>query len=200
MTTDQPTQPNTRITAEGSDTQLRDAWPHLHPLAELRPAITDARLRAMLDHWLAARGNAAMPAWKDIDPLQLGPLLPHIWSLRYDRADDSFTGRLSGEEVNAIFGKSLRQTRMEDFFAPADVPWIHERCLRIIATPCIALVSGPVYGYTGRYGRGSRIMLPLGEDRATGDEVIGATVYRMHPPGTAISELLAVEQVTYYAL
>jgi hypothetical protein len=200
VTTEQLTQPQTHVSSAGYGTVLQDDWPRLHPMAELLRAISDPRLRALFGHWLAARGDAAMPAWKDIDPLALGPLLPHIWSLPYDRGDDSFTGRLSGEEINAIFGKSLRQTRIENFFAPADVPWIHERCLRIIAQPCIALVNGPVYGYTGRYGRGSRIMLPLGEDRATGDEVIGATVYSMHPPGTAVSELLAVESVTYYAL
>lgn len=210
MTTYRPTQLRAYLTSAGHDTLLRDEWPNLRPLAELAPAIADKRLRAVLDHWLKARGTAAMPAWRDIDPLELGPLLPHIWSLRYDPRDESFSGRLSGEEVNAIFGKSLRHTRIENFFAPADVPWIHERCLRIIARPCIALVTGPVYAYTGHYGSGSRIMLPLGEDHATGDEVMGATVYNLRPAGTVSNEAArngtgsdeaaTTEHVTYYGL
>ena len=205
MTTYRPTQLRAYLTSAGHDTLLQDEWPDLRPLAELAPAIADKRLRAVFDHWLKARGDNAMPAWRDIDPLQLGPQLQHIWSLRYDPHDESFTGRLSGEEVNAIFGKSLRHTRIEHFFAPADVPWIHERCLRIIARPCIALVTGPVYAYTGHYGSGSRIMLPLGEDRVTGDEVMGATVYNLRAAGstrngTASDDAATTERVTYYAL
>lgn len=211
---------HTQITSAAHGARAQEDWPILHPLAELPAAIEDARLRAVFNHWLAARGGRTMPAWRDIDPLQLGPQLSHMWSLRYDQAEDSFTGRLSGEEINAIFGKSLRQTRIEDFFAPDDVPWIHERCLRIIATPCIALVSGPVYAYTGRYGSGCRIMLPLGEtapgesasgesasggDGVIGNEVMGATVYHLQPPGAGPigSEMTAadsVERVRYFAI
>lgn len=189
---------NTTTTSAGHAAMLQDGWPNQQPLDRLMPAITDPRLRHVLAHWLAMRGDHVMPAWRDIDPLQLGPHLAYMWSLRFDPSDSSFTGRLSGEEINAIFGKSLRQTRIENFFAAQDVPWIHERCLRVIAEPCAILVSGPVYAYTGHYGRGYRIMLPLGEDRQHGDEVIGVTSYSLNPPGTEIDNFQPVERVEYF--
>src|SRR5262249_44375964 len=67
----------TRVTSDNHADRCVDDWPRLRPLAELMPAITDARLRAMLAHWLAARHQKRMPAWRDIDPVELGPLLPH---------------------------------------------------------------------------------------------------------------------------
>lgn len=197
--------PDTTTTSAGREAVLQDGWPVLRPLAMLLPAITDARVKAVFEHWLAMRGRNIMPAWRDIDALQISQQLPYMWSLRYDRADNSFTGRLSGEEINAIFGKSLRQTRIENFFAKQDVPWIHERCLRVINKPCIALVTGPVYAYTGHYGSGYRIMLPLGENygsehQAQGDEVIGVTSYTLNPPGPDVASFQPVEQVTYFHL
>lgn len=195
-----PTSHQTTTTSAGYEATLKDEWPAMQPLDALRLAIGDTRLKAMFDHWHQARGDKRMPAWNDIDPLQVKHLLPHMWSLRYDRGGHSFTGRLSGEEINTIFGKSLRHTRIEHFFAAQDVPWIRERCLRVISTPCIILVSGPVYAYAGHYGSGTRIMMPLGEDHAHGDEVIGVTIYELNPPSSEIEHFQPVEHVAYFSL
>jgi len=191
---------DTTTTSAGREAMLQDGWPVLRPLAMLLPAITDQRVKAVFEHWLAVRGHKTMPAWRDIDALQISQHLPYMWSLRYDHSDNSFTGRLSGEEINAIFGKSLRQTRIENFFAKQDVPWIHERCLRVISKPCIALVSGPVYAYTGHYGSGHRIMMPLGDDPDHGNEVIGVTSYSLNPPGPDVANFRPAETVAYFHL
>jgi hypothetical protein len=193
----------TSVTLGPHESVLHDGWPVLRPHSGLLPAINDPKLLAVMQHWLMARDSRPMPAWRDIDPLQLGPYLPFMWSLRYDRQKRGFIGRLSGEEINAVFGKSLRQTPIEDFFAPQDVPWIHERCLRVIEKPCIVVVTGPVYAYTGHYGLGHRIMLPLGDDHGQGmigDEVMGATTYSLSPPGMGPEIFSPVEQVSYFHL
>lgn len=65
--------------------------------------------------------------------------MPVICSWKYDRAEDSFTGRLAGENINAIFGKSLRGARMEDFFKDWNYPAIFLRHKRVVCDPCIAL-------------------------------------------------------------
>src|SRR5258706_5625989 len=197
--TEQPPPGRTSITLGPHESVLHDGWPVLRPHGVLLSAISDQKLLTVMHHWLQVRGDRQMPSWRDIDPLQLGPALPHMWSLRYDRVKQGFIGRLSGEEINAVFGKSLRQTPIEDFFAPLDVPWIHERCLRVIEKPCIIVVTGPVYAYTGNYGLGHRIMLPLGEDHGQGligDEVMGVTTYNLHPPSLAADTFAPVEQVS----
>jgi hypothetical protein len=83
-------------------------------------------LRNVALHWQAARGAKRMPGWRDIDPAAIARYLPIIWSWKYDHRTDSFTGRLSGQDINAVFGKSIRGVPMKDFFAD----WQYELHLR----------------------------------------------------------------------
>lgn len=144
--------------------------------------IEDPALRAVAQHWNAARGAKRLSGWKDIDPTAIARHLPIIWSWQYDRKTDSFTGRLSGEEINRAFGKSLRGASMKDFFAGWDYEKIFQRHRRVVIEPCFAHGKGAVFIHAKRYGEGERIILPLAEDAETGDGIIGATVYRLMQP------------------
>jgi hypothetical protein len=74
-------------------------------------SIRSESLRTLARQWEAARGDRRMPAFRDIDPVEIGRHLRYIWSWKYDRQADSFTGRLAGEEIDRAFGKSLRGMR-----------------------------------------------------------------------------------------
>ncbi|HEY4165111.1 MAG TPA: hypothetical protein VGM59_18740, partial [Dongiaceae bacterium] len=50
-------------------------------------------IRAVAEHWQVARGGKRMPAWRDIDPVMLGPRLRNVWSWKFDRKTELFTGR-----------------------------------------------------------------------------------------------------------
>ncbi len=166
-------------------------------------AIGEPALREVTLHWRAARGGRRMPGWKDIDPAALARHLPIIWSWKYDRGADSFTGRLAGEEINAAFGKSLRGARMSEFFANWQYDLIFARSKRVVTEPAFAHGSGPVFIHAGRHGTGERIILPLAADGIHGDGILGATVYRLEPSrfdeGTAQWDL-AAEKVEFFPL
>jgi hypothetical protein len=134
-------------------------------------------LHDLLRHWRAVRGDRLMPGWSDIDPAQIKPLLPILWSWTYDRASDSFTGRIAGEEINTIFKKSLRHMPMAEFFKDWDYPTIFQRHKRVVDVPCIAIGSGLVFSHAGRQAFGERLILPLASDGVHADGIIGATVY-----------------------
>jgi hypothetical protein len=119
-----------------------------------------------------------MPGWKDIDPAAIAPQLPIVWAWKYDRASDSFTGRLAGEEINAAFGKSLRGVDMKTFFADMSYEVIFARYRHVVTEPAFAIGRGTVFGIARRYGLGVRIILPLAADGNEADGILGATLYR----------------------
>jgi hypothetical protein len=139
--------------------------------------IASSELQNVARHWNKVRGARAMPGWRDIQPSQIAAQLPLIWVYRYDRNTDLFTGRLAGDQIEQIFGKSFRGTPMKDIYPAGEYPWLFARAKRVVCEPSLFLGSGMVFRHVERIGKGERIMLPLADDGADGDGVLGATVY-----------------------
>lgn len=87
-------------------------------------SITSASLRAVALHWNAARGNRLMPSWDELRPAAMAKQLPIVWSYKFDRSTGEFTGRLAGDRITEVFGKSLRGMRPRDFHPPEAGPWV----------------------------------------------------------------------------
>jgi hypothetical protein len=141
-----------------------------------RAAATPA-LKAVARHWNDARGTRRMPSWADIKPSAIAAHLAIVWSYRYDRASDTFTGRLAGEKITAIFGKSLRGLPMTEIFPTDQYPALFARAKRVVIEPAFMRGHGLVFQHLGRYGTGERIILPLADDGEHGDGLLGATEY-----------------------
>jgi len=163
-------------------------------------AIESKKLAEILCYWDKVRGDRPMPGWGDIDAAALKPHLPILWSWKYDRAADQFTGRLAGEEINVIFGKSLRNAKMAEFFADWDYETIFRRHKRVVVEPCIAVGKGKIFIHAKRYGLGERIIMPLAENGVDGDGLIGATIYRLFEAEKDAAASILGEEVAYYPL
>jgi len=146
----------------------------------LDAAIQSPALKVVFAHWLDARGDRTMPAWRNIDAAKIGKHLPMVWAWRFDFALGTFIGRLAGEEIVSVLGKEIRGRPLEQCF-PADAAQVVlERYKTVMIGPRIMHTTGHVHMKTGRHGIGERIVLPLGEDGVHGDGVIGATQYRLN--------------------
>ena len=144
-----------------------------------------------------------MPAWRDIDPVELGRNLRYVWAWKYDRASDHFTGRLAGEEIDRAFGKSLRGADMATFFPPEGAALVIPRHRRVALEPAFMHGEGMVFAHVGRTLIGERIIMPLAEDGISGDGIIGGTIHRPAPEPTADRPLgldFAPERVEFFAL
>ena len=146
-------------------------------------SIESPRLRAIAEYWHRVRGTKLMPAWGDLDAIELRENLPIIWAWKYDRTADRFIGRLAGEEINNAFGKSLRGVDAAEFFKDFDYPKIFARHRRVVTEPCLVHGSGQVFIHAHRIGIGERIIMPLAEDGVHGDGLFGATLYNPRPHG-----------------
>jgi hypothetical protein len=169
-------------------------------ITEFLGHIESPRLLNVARHWLVARGGRRMPGWRDIDPLAIAAELPIVWSWKYDRLADSFTGRLAGDDVDAVFGKSMRGVPMKDFFDARFYELVFARHRRVVTEPALAHGSGPVFVHADRYGQGERIILPLADDGEHGDGLIGATVYPLPSDGESGAELAVAETVLMFSL
>jgi hypothetical protein len=136
-------------------------------------------LRDVALHWHEARHGRRVPGWKDIDPAAIAPHLPIVWAWKYVRDGDTFTGRLSGEEITAVLGKSVRGAVMREYFTASQYEPIFACYKQVMTEPAVAHAGGPVFGQVERQGTCERIVLPLADDGITGDGVIGATVYHL---------------------
>jgi hypothetical protein len=144
-------------------------------------AIQSEPLRVLARQWAAARGGRRMPAFRDIDPVGIGRHLRYVWAWKYDRGEDSFLGRLAGEEIDRAFGKSLRGMRMAAFYAPEVYAVVFPRHRRVVTEPCFFHGTGMVFSRMGSSMTGERISLPLSEDGGLGDGIIGGTFYTNLP-------------------
>jgi hypothetical protein len=134
-------------------------------------------LRVLARQWAAVRGGRRMPAFRDIDPVGIGRHLRYVWAWKYDRANESFTGRLAGEEIDRAFGKSLRGMKMTEFYTPDVYAVVFPRHQRVVTEPGFFHGTGMVFARMGYTMGGERIALPLAEDGDRGDGIIGGTYY-----------------------
>ncbi len=146
----------------------------------LDAAIQSPALKAVFSHWLDARGERAMPAWRHIDAAAIGKHLPMVWAWRFDFTLGTFIGRLAGEEIIAVLGKEIRGRRLEQCFPADSGPVVLERYKMVMAGPRIMHSTGHVYMKTGRHGIGERMVLPLADDGINGDGLLGVTQYRLN--------------------
>jgi hypothetical protein len=146
--------------------------------ADFLAAIQSEALRAIAEHWHTARGERLMPGWNDIQPSRITTQLKLIWVYKYDRATRLFTGRLAGNVIETVFGRSFRGTPMSELYPPHDYERLHGRAERVVCEPALFRGDGRVFVHFERIGNGERIMLPLADDGVTGDGVLGATIYQ----------------------
>ena len=166
-------------------------------------SIQSEALRTLARQWEAARGTRRMPAFRDIDPVEIGRHLRYVWSWRYDRVADGFTGRLAGEEIDRAFGKSLRGMKMTEFYTPEVFAIVFPRHRRVVTEPGFMHGTGMVFARMGYTMAGERIGLPLAEDGEIGDGIIGGTFYSALPrldEERPLGPDFAPEQVTFFPL
>ncbi|MDR3526077.1 MAG: PAS domain-containing protein [Rhizomicrobium sp.] len=140
--------------------------------------ITSPELREVARHWNNVRGSRAMPGWSDIRPAQITAQLPIVWSYKYDRAADAFTGRLAGDQIEQIFGRNFRGSPMTEIYPKGEFPKMFAQCRRVAYQPALYKCEGMVFCHLNRYGQGERIILPLADDGILGDGILGATKYQ----------------------
>jgi hypothetical protein len=145
---------------------------------EAPPPIADARLQSLYAYWHAL-GVAAggLPALQAFDPLHLPKLLPNLWILEVASDTHRFRMRLAGENINAIYRRSISGHYFSDVFQAEEVGLMVRRYTRALGAPEIMHAIGTVYVAAGRLSQGERLALPMLGRGGLTDTMLGATFY-----------------------
>lgn len=146
------------------------------------PHVREQRTRLLLTHWLERRGDSVAPARTAIDPAAILAILPDVWICDFLPAEDRFRMRLAGEEINQVYGGSIRSKYFEDIITPAMLPELNRRYRRVIEVPAILHCSGQIYLASGRSVVGERLVLPLLDESGAVMHAIGASVFERGRP------------------
>lgn len=142
------------------------------------PPIVDPRIALMWRHWLAARGDKAMPSRRAIDPTAILGALPILYMYDFLPASGRFFCRLAGEEIQAGSGVRGVKKHLDELFPPEIGAVIQRRYRRVVDTPCLVYANGLMRTIVGLVMPIERLVLPLSDDGGTANGLIGATVYR----------------------
>lgn len=137
--------------------------------------ITDKTLRRLAGYWLARRGERAMPARADIDPLDIPWVLARIWLCDYQPAEQRFHFRLAGEKINGYWACSLRGRYLDEVVPLARYDQASGAFLSAVRGPRIVHDSCEIRLADKLFATGERIILPLSDDGETVSGLLGAT-------------------------
>lgn len=153
------------------------------PATRMTDLELDPILDALLTYWEQLRGDRAMPARREIDPLQLGAkLLPNVLIVEAENGGARFRFRLCGSAMAQAAGLDLTGKYI-DVLNPnkAYADYIQGLYRRVLAT-CRPVYSETTYTNPGGGGprrQAMRLLCPLSDDGAVVQHVIGAQTYRV---------------------
>lgn len=146
------------------------------PLDALIGSDAPQSMHDLVRYWAEKRGDAWMPAYGDIDPIDIPWALSRIYIIEA-RPDGDFVYRLAGEAIAERYDRSLKGVRISDLFSNRSADFIQDRWRRVASGP------SAYYSYTqhtsirGPTVAARRVLLPLGADGHSADHLMGFTVF-----------------------
>jgi hypothetical protein len=137
-------------------------------------AVCDPKIAGIYDYWKAKRGARAMPARRDLDPIELKPYLGSI--ILYDvlREPLDFRYRLVGTHIALAMGRDLTGRKLSDVSASEDQSYAMIALSDIVGRRVYRFRNDPLRGERGSFLGRDRIHLPLSEN---GTEVTMLLLY-----------------------
>ncbi|HEV2364049.1 MAG TPA: PAS domain-containing protein [Caulobacteraceae bacterium] len=147
----------------------------------------------LLNYWAGRRRGPAIPRRRDIDPAELGALLPRMLLLA-PVAGERFAFALAGEAACDLLGRRLKGVCIDEVFVPEARSELRA-LLRVALAGAEALVIGAEV--VGVEGAAIEIVLaPLAGSDGTADRLIGhcqpLRVFTTSRPGPRLLALRAV--------
>ena len=141
--------------------------------AAAAPEIGHPALRDLHRHWEARRGERAMPARADMDPVELPrKLLPNLFLVAVEENPRRFRYRLVGTELTAVMGRELTGRYIDEMpflFRKLALPAYAEVMER--AAPTYRKIDAVEALWRIRY---ERLLLPLSDRGLRIDTILGA--------------------------
>jgi hypothetical protein len=142
----------------------------------------------MLAYWRGKKGDRALPARSDIDPLEFARVLPRIMMVEVSTDPLDFRYRVAGTGLFAMHGRELTGKSAIELDPPEFGALIHRHYAEAVArrAPILHLIELTVDYVATSY---ARIILPLSGDGARVDRLITCEAHEGH--GDALQKFFA---------
>ncbi len=138
---------------------------------------SDPVLAQALAYWRAKRRARAMPSRRDIDPTEIGPLLPHLPLIDVVDGGTRYRYRLVGTSLVTAFGREYTGKYLDELFAGERLAYAR----RVYGTVCSQFK--PVF-LRNRYSStrdvdmmANRLYMPLSADGSSVNVILGALTF-----------------------
>ena len=137
--------------------------------------VENRTIRRLIGYWFDKRGERPMLALGDIDPIEIPWALGGIWLSDYLAESDRFRCRIAGEKINAFWGRSIAGKHLDEIVPPDRLEAMVEKVRTARELP--AIVHDRVcVSLTDQIAKnGERIILPLSDDGAQVNALLGAS-------------------------
>lgn len=136
--------------------------------------------RALLKVWREATPvGAPMPFKSHVDPLALGAagILAHTWLVERDPETGRFRYRVSGDEIDAVFSRSMTGKFVDEEFTPETLGPITDLWSRMLTEGLIFHSAGDLMAPGKIKVPGERLVFPLMDRNGTPRYILGVTDY-----------------------
>jgi hypothetical protein len=127
----------------------------------------EAGLLRLYDYWTGKRAGRDFPARRDIDPLELGGLLPHVFLIDVLDGPPYFRFRLSGTGVDDIHGQNLTGKSPRDIKTVEIAAAVETQYRQAVADRRPRCDHVTLLAADQSYWHFERLILPLSDDGTT---------------------------------
>jgi hypothetical protein len=143
-----------------------------------------ARLRQAFGYWDAKRAGRAMPARRDIDPIDIPALLPWIMLIDVIVAPElDFRYRLIGSEIRRISHGNFAGHRFSALPGKGRGSVVFDNCEQVVLTRTPFSRSPPYVGPDPRVAQCENLLLPLSSDGEGVDMILQVVTFERIVPG-----------------
>ncbi|MDF1791122.1 MAG: PAS domain-containing protein [Thalassobaculaceae bacterium] len=137
----------------------------------------DPRIHQMLDGWRAARGDGVVARRASFDPLTVVRMLEFIWIYRHCPIANDYVCDLAGEEVNAVWGHSIKGRTLTEIVGAEHRSTLAERWAIARSEPAILYSATEDMPDPHLVHRVERLVLPMAAETGAVDSVLGVSLY-----------------------
>lgn len=140
-------------------------------------------LSALYGYWDRLRGSRKVPARSEIDPVDIPPLLPHIYLIDIEGGDDlSFRVRLMGTHLVQVFAKDYAGHLLREIDLDDHMQLILAEYKEVAETMEPLCSRHNFINHAGRPFDYERLLLPLSADGEVVNHLFGGMTFKLPIP------------------
>ncbi len=140
--------------------------------------IPDERLRGLYEYWRRKAGQRAMPARRDIDPLEMREWLGNLVLIEFFGSVEKYRIRLDGTNITEYYGVERTGKGIEALTSPEERALLLSQYEPVLRDKRPAYCEAEFVNSDGVNARQMKLLLPLSDDGEHVNMVLGGIYFR----------------------